>query len=208
MSSRMSRAVPALLLSLLLPAATVALAAPAHADRWTYDDAAGDVTHMAVTETSLSVETAPEQANGDITQVVVDHGRKRVTILVRTRTAITGAFGASVDLRTRGHYFVLTWMRAPGVGGVELMDFKAKKEKDMVVKCPGLKRKLVAERTTLRLSVPRSCLDDPRWVRVGVSLSTFGMFTGQSYDDDGLRTGMTLAGTVGVETGRSPKIRR
>lgn len=207
MSISVSRAVPALLLSVLISGGTVALAAPAHADRWTYDDAAGDVTHMVTTETSMSVEPVPEQVDGDITRVVVDHRRKKVTIEVGTRSVITGALGLAIELRTPGHHFALTWMRVPGMTGMDLMDFDFKR-KDPMVRCPGLERTFSAGRTAIRFSVPRSCLDDPRWLRVGVSLSTFGMLTGDSYDDDGLRTGMTLAGSVGVGAGKSPKIRR
>lgn len=201
MSISVSRAVPALLLSVLLSGGSVLLAAPAQADRWTYDDAVGDVTQLVETDTSLSVQSVPEQANGDIVQVAVDHRRSKVVIDIRTRTRITGAFIAGVELRTRGHHFALMWMRAPGANSAELMDFNSK---DLTVRCGDLKRRFVAGRTGIRLSVPRTCLDDPRWVRVGATLSTFGLVTGQSMDDDGLRTGTTLSGA----SGKSPKIRR
>jgi len=201
MSSRMSRAVPALVLSLLLPAATVALAAPAHADRWTYDDAAGDVTQVVETPSAMTIETVPEQANGDITQVTVDHRRTKVIFEVRTRSRLTGPFAAGVQIRTPGRRFALLWMRMPGMGGAELMDFGSK---DLTTRCRGLKQRLTSGKTTIRLTVPRSCLGDPRWLRVGVNLSTFSLFTGGGYDDDGLQTGMTLTGP----DGRSPKIRR
>ncbi|GAA4101875.1 hypothetical protein ACFFOS_17530 [Nocardioides kongjuensis] len=205
MSISVSRAVPALLLSVLISGGTVALAAPAHADRWTYDDAAGDVTHTVETDTSLSIVTAPEQENGDITQVAVDHRRAKLVVDVRTRTRITGSFMAGVGIRTRGHHFLLMSMRAPGMSSTDLMDFNSDGPSE---RCPGLKRRLVAAKTAIRFTIPRSCLDDPRWVRVGVTLSTLAMFTGESYDDDGLRTGMTLSSSVGVGAGKSPKIRR
>lgn len=201
MSISVSRAVPALLLSVLLSGGTVALAAPAQADRWTYDDVVGDVTQLVETDTSLSVESVPERANGDIVQVAVEHRRSKVVIDIRTRTRITGAFIAGIELRTRGHHFALMWMRAPGANSTELMDFNSK---DLTVRCRDLKRRLVAGRTAIRLSVPRTCLDDPRWVRVGATLSTFDLLTGQSMDDDGLRTGTTLSGA----SGKSPKIKR
>ena len=84
------------------------------------DDAAGDVTHMVTTETSMSVEPVPEQVDGDITRVVVDHRRKKVTIEVGTRSVITGALGLAIELRTPGHHFALTWMRVPGMTGMAL----------------------------------------------------------------------------------------
>ena len=199
MSISVSRAVPALLLSVLLSGGTVALAAPAHADRWTYDDAAGDVTHQVETPTSLSVETVPERTNGDITQVVVDHRRTKVVIEVRTMAPITGPFVAGIGLRSRGHRVALMWMRMPGMNSTDVMDFN-----DEDFRCRGLKRKLTAGKTSIRFAVPRSCLGNPRWVRVGATLSTLSMFTADSYDDDGLQAGMTLTGP----NGKSPKIRR
>lgn len=201
MSISVWRAVPALLLSLLLAGGTVALAAPAHADRWTYDDAVGDVTHQVETPTSISVEAAPEQVNGDISQVVVEHRRAKVVVDVRTRAPITGPFIAGLGLRTPGHRLALMWVRMPGMSSTDLMDFN---DEDLTVHCRGLKRKLTAGRTSIRFWVPRSCLGNPRWVRVGVTLSTLDMLTEASYDDDGLRTGMPLYGTAS----KSPKIRR
>ena len=200
MSISVSRAVPALLRSVLLSGGSVALAAPAHADRWTYDDAAGDLTHTVDTPTSTSIETAPEQANGDITQVVVDHRRKKVVVVVRTRTQITGMFFSGVQIRTPGHQFALMWTRMPGMGGAHLIDFGSENDP----RCPGLRKKLIEGRTAIRYTVPRSCLHNPRWLRVGVNLSTVSMLTDEGYDDDGLQTGMTLTGP----DGRSPKIRR
>lgn len=194
------RALPALLLSVLLTGAGVVTAAPAHADRWTYDDAAGDMTHTVETPTSTSIEAAPEQANGDITQVVVDHRRTKVVVVVRTRSRITGMFFSGVQIRTPGHRFVLMWMRVPGMGGADLIDFGSEKDP----RCNGLRQRLIEEKTAIRYSVPRSCLGNPRWLRVGVNLSTTSMLTDEGYDDDGLQTGMTLTGP----DGKSPKIRR
>lgn len=200
MSISVSRAVPALLLSVLLPAGTVALAAPAHADRWTYDDAVGDVTHMVETATSLSVETAPEQANGDITQTVIQHRGTKVVVELRTRTPITGAFGVNAAVRTPDQRYLVMSVRMPGMGGTHLMTLADKPDR----RCKGLKRKLVAGKTAVRLTIPRSCIGDPRWVRVGAGLTTFGLFTGESYDDDGLRTASPLFGMPAM----SPKIKR
>jgi hypothetical protein len=200
MSISVSRAVPALLLSALLSGGTVALAAPAHADRWTYDDAVGDVTHMIETPTSMSIETVPEQTNGDVTQVAVDHRRTKVVIELYTRARITGAFGINAVVRTPGQHYMLMSFRMPGMGGTQLMTLSDEPDR----RCTGLKRKLIADKTAVRLTVPRSCIGDPRWVRVGATLSTFGLFTGEGYDDDALRTASPLFG----KTAMSPKIRR
>jgi len=205
MTPTMPRSFATLLLTLVLIGGTVALAGPARADRWTYDDAAGDVSRLVETPTSLSVEAVPEQANGDITQVVIDHRRKRIGVDIVLRAPLAGPFIVSVGLRTPGHRFQLSWMRMPGtgMGGLDLVSFDAHR-KDLSVRCAGLKRTLAADRTAIRLSVPRSCLDRPRWLRASVSLNTIALRTGESHEDDGLRTGRTLMG----EFGKSPKIRR
>ncbi|GAA1538469.1 hypothetical protein [Nocardioides humi] len=195
--------VVAMLSSLLLLTGTVALAGPAHAGGWTYDDEAGDVATTIVTETSISTSVVPEQENGDIVRVVAKHKARKVTIAVRVRTRLTGPFALSSAIRTPGGRFLLMSTRIPGMGGTEMMDFKSKSE-DPTVRCRGLKRTLNGDRTVIRISIPRSCLGNPRWFRFSVGLSTFNPFTGDSYDDDGLATAMTLFGLPVM----SPKVKR
>lgn len=196
------RAAVGLLLSLLLSSGAVALAGPAHADRWTYEDAAGDVSHVVETETSLTVETLPDQANGDVVRVDATHTRRKITLRFQTRTRLTGMFMLDGVIRTPGRRFMLVTARVPGMGGTELLDFS--KQKDPTVRCAGLKRSFSADRTAIRIAIPRTCLRNPRWFRFGASLTTMAVFTDASYDDDALRTGSTLFSLPGM----SPKIRR
>lgn len=195
------RALLALLLSLVVTAAAVAVAGPAQADRWTYDDAAGDVTTETMTDTSLTVTTVPEQANGDIVQVVATHKARKVTIALRTRAPLTGPFMVSGMLRVPGQRFMLMSAKMPGFSPTDLIDFSAD---DEAPGCRGIKRKLGPDRMSVRFSIPRSCLGNPRWFRFGVVLSTSALYTDMTWNDDALATGMTLMGMPGM----SPKIKR
>lgn len=92
--------------------------------------------------------------------------------------------------------------RAPGFGGNELIGFKDTEKSSS--RCRRMKRTMGADKTTVRVVIPRSCLGDPRWFRFSISLSTFNMFAESSYDDDGLATSSTLFG----KSAMSPKVRR
>ncbi|MCR1783373.1 hypothetical protein KVF89_12585 [Nocardioides carbamazepini] len=191
----------ALLLSLLVAGATVALAAPAQADRWTYDDAAGDVTTQATTDTSITVTPLPEQANGDIVQVTGTHKARKVSITMRMRAPLTGPFMISAMLRVPGNRFMVMSPKMPGFSSTELMEFSME---DDARRCRGIKRTVGADRMSVRIAIPRSCLGNPRWFKFGAVLTTVALFTDASYDDDALATGMTLYGMPAM----SPKIKR
>lgn len=212
MHRSLPRVVLALFLSLVVTGAAVAVAGPAQADRWTYDDAAGDVTTEVMTENSITRTPVPEQANGDIVQVVAAHKARKVTIALRTRVPLTGPFTIAAGIRAPGKQLLLMSMKMPGFGGTELLDFSTMDFSTMDFanpgagpkSCRGLKRTIGADRTTVRFSIPRSCLGNPRWFRFDLTLTTSALFTDVSYDDDGLRTGMTLMGS----SKKSPKIKR
>ncbi|MDQ6525425.1 hypothetical protein RB608_17515 [Nocardioides sp. LHD-245] len=195
------RALLALLLSLVVTGAAVAVAAPAQADRWTYDDAAGDVTTQAVTDTSITVTPLPEQANGDIVQVTGTHKARKVSITMRMRAPLTGPFMISAMLRVPGKRFMVMSPKMPGFSSTELMELSMDEDAS---RCRGIKRTVGADRLSVRIAVPRSCLGNPRWFKFGAVLTTVALFTDASYDDDALATGMSLYGNATM----SPKIKR
>ncbi|WP_408895891.1 hypothetical protein ACJ5H2_13320 [Nocardioides sp. R1-1] len=197
------RAAAALLLSLMLTSGAVVLAGPAQADRWTYEDAAGDVSHVVETDTSLTVETLPDQANGDVVRVDATHTRRKITLRLQMRTRLSGMFMLSGTIRTPASRFMFMSSRVPGMGGTELLDLGTEKD-DPTVRCAGLKRTFSSDRTALRIAIPRTCLGSPRWFRFRASLTTMAVFTDDSYDDDALRAGSGLFSFPAS----SPKIRR
>lgn len=201
MSRSLPRAAFALLLSLVLTGAAVAVAGPARADRWTYDDAVGDVTTQATTDTSITVTPVPEQANGDIVQVTGTHKARKVSITMRMRAPLTGPFMVSAMLRVPGKRFMVMAPKMPGFSSTELMELSMDEDAS---RCRGIKRTVAGDRMSVRITVPRSCLGNPRWFKFGAMLTTVALFTDASYDDDALATGMSLYGNAAM----SPKIKR
>lgn len=196
------RTVAALTLSTALVAGTTALAAPAHAERWTHDDAVGDV----VRDTSGELTTVPERTSPDITRVVANHKGRNLTIKVRTRSATRGAFMATAMFRTPNKRLMLMASRIPMFGtSLDLYDMNSKRD-DPRVRCPGMKHTFDKSRTVMTTTIPRSCLGNPRWVRFSIDLTTVDLFSDDddSYSDDGLRDGKRRAYGFGTP---SPKIK-
>lgn len=193
MLSTVRRTAAALSLSLALVGTTAALAAPAQAERWTHDDAVGDVVRETMGDIDAGMTPAPERTNIDVTRVVANHKGRNLTIKVRTRTAMKGVFMANGMIRTPRKRLLLVTMRMPMVGNnVELLDFSSKRE-DPTVRCPGLKRTFDKSRTVMTLTIPRSCLGNPRWVRFSLDVMTMDILSDDDfeYSDDALRVGKT-----------------
>ncbi|UUW89029.1 hypothetical protein [Pimelobacter simplex] len=205
MLSTVRRTVATLSLSLALVGTTAALAAPAQAERWTHDDAVGDVVRETMGEVG-ELTPVPDRTDIDVTRVVANHRGRHLTIKVRTRTAMKGALMVNSLIRTPNKRFLLMSMRMPMLGNsVELLDFSSKR-KDPTVRCPGLKRTFDKGRTVMTTKIPRSCLGNPRWVRFSLDVTTMDIFSDDdySYSDDALRGGMG----AGFGPGKmSPKIK-
>ncbi len=198
------RAVVALSLSLAIAVALGTV--PAHAEKWTHKDARGDVVRTTLSDSSSTPQPAPEQSSVDITKVVAKHGRHTLTITVRTRTRMPRALMAFSTIRTPGKRFMLFSMRLPGMGNsTSLLNFSGGGD-DPEVRCRGLKRSLDSSKTVMTVSVPRSCLGNPRWIRFSAHLSSFDAASADesSFEDDGLRTGLSVYGAEKM----SPKIKR
>lgn len=187
--SRVLRAACAAVLSLVLLAPTVA-----HADRWTSPDEIGDVEGWTYDPepkpcgTDIEVDGSDE-SNTDITGLAVRHTRR--TMIITTRFAglepgleqwvalyvrsDDGGWWLDVDrFQTRsGSWRVTTFMaeepRLPdpddveGCGiGIALMDVGCRTEPLVDF-----------DRDLIRLVVPRRCMGNPRWVRVGADAYRF-----------------------------------
>ncbi|AIY18074.2 hypothetical protein KR76_17190 [Pimelobacter simplex] len=172
-------------------AGTAALAAPAHAERWTHDDAVGDVVRETMGEPGAELTPAPERTSIDITRVVANHKGRNLTIKVRTRSAMKGVLMSTSTIRTPSKRLMLMSSRIPMFGSsLDLYDINTKR-RDPSVRCPGLKRTFDKSRTVMTTTIPRSCLGNPRWVRFSVDLATADLLADDdySYQEDGLRDG-------------------
>ncbi|GAA3547323.1 hypothetical protein [Nocardioides daeguensis] len=184
---RVRRAGVASLLALLVGVTTVGTAGSAVAARWVHDDAAGDVAALTFGSdgSTMFSTVSQDQLRGDIERVAVRHRATKVKVGIRTRAAISGPLSSTVVIRTRDHAFLLSWLRTTGVNETDLLDI-GRHAAGGVVHCPGLTRSASSDRKAVRFVIPRSCLRNPSWVRVGVELAMADVAADRSLVDDGL----------------------
>ena len=205
MSSRLGPRLVALVVPVVLLAP-----ATAHAEKVATADPAGDVVSLGPTEQGDddldNLLPAPENQTADIVRTVVDHAGSRLRV--------------RIDLRQLGRsktYFAVLKVRTPtGTFEVETDDLGRRPEVEMTrrsrsVECPRLRA--VADRAAARavITIPTSCLEAPRWVKVGAgvaSLETVADADGTEqvvvFADDAHR-----AGTVRDEiVAKGPRVRR
>jgi len=170
-------------------AALLSLASvPATAETWHDRDARHDVRSLVFTLDDLEDDPcgfgqshpAPQDRTRDITRLAVDHGPDAVVVTVRF-ARLAGRreqTGIELGLRTGSSAFTVQVYRKPR-GGPELqlleLDQVGYPESfgscggralDMV-ECTGLTVDPDRHRDELAVTIPRSCLDDPQWVRAG-----------------------------------------
>jgi hypothetical protein len=156
-------------------AAAWATGGPAAADRVDHRDARGDVTR--------SGKPAPNIAQGDIVRVLFDHRAHRVVIKLRYRALKRQWIRVEgVELVTPKASFQMVH-ETPWRGNWQghLTFFRNDNEK----RCRGLGHHVDYRANTVRLSVSRSCLGRPRWVRG--SEYTHREMGNVSYIDNALR---------------------
>lgn len=106
---------------------------------------------------------------GDITSLRTNHTTHAVNLVLRARELRRSNF-AEIDVVTSAahrRHFMLTAMTFPGSKVIDLTTRSGRE-----ITCPGLRGRIDHAEATIRLHVPRACLDNPRWVRTGAMLMT------------------------------------
>lgn len=180
------------LLVLFLAGTVLAAPAAAHADTLVRSDAAGDVV---VTETSMvSVEPpvfepAPAQTQADIVATSLTHNANAVRVKIRARELVRqGSIFASVMIRSdkRNRWVDLNARPGAYFGRTEI--YNPRSESDDV-RCAGMSHKIDYVANTMLVVIPRSCLGNPNWVRIGVGVVSTKNGGRTIYVDDARRTG-------------------
>ncbi len=181
MSSR--RLVPSLLL-----ASAVALAPlPAHADAVTTRDADHDVAAVDLDGDRPQSRPQPGRAEGDIVWMRVNHGAGAVRIRLRTAQLTRDSGQTTVPvfaLRTNeGRRAELSlFVDAGRWQGQRVWTVNDRRRT-----CRGLSSHIDYRAGTVEVKVPRRCLSNPRWVRVGGGIGIFS--DSQLYADDANQAG-------------------
>lgn len=199
MSSRLG----ARLAALLVPA-TLLLPASAHAEKVVTEDRVGDVITLADESTDLEdAVPAPAYGGVDVVRTSVAHGANRLRLTVSFRALERDPFQFTVFRVStpRGTFDV--FVERLGGKPISSIDRRGK-----TVECGGLRSKVDRGADTLTTSLPTSCLDAPRWVRVGVGAIGVAAEVESPehaavYADDAHRDG-----TVRDALAKGPKVRR
>lgn len=183
----------------LLTAGALVLAAgsTAHAADWVHVDPAGDVAKATYSETQEDpgFTAAPEERRIDVRRVRVVHRSTQVLVKFKTREALPGRdFAIFAEIKTPDARYGVE--RVSLFGESDTTFTKGTRARS----CRGLKVTIDRPARTATISVPRRCLESPRWVRVGLGVLRFRGET--VYADDG------LSARIGDGLVLSPRVRR
>jgi hypothetical protein len=134
-------------------------------------DARSDVLSVKERHGQDIFTPAPARDHGDIAVFKVAHRSTAVvgTVKVRTLTRPDRLFGAVLQLRTgQATYSVVVYRTKVGE------PFEAQFDGGGRHSCARLRYHLDYGRDTVKISVPRSCLGDPAWVRSRAVIDYFG----------------------------------
>jgi hypothetical protein len=180
---KLSRAIVTIAVAVVVPL----LPATAYANRYSHGDAVGDVA--STVGQSDTYTPAPERVEGDVISSSVKHGARTVVMTLAYRD-----LGDSPEIDEHV-YFVHTskmnrvvrlFANSTNPGGKAVLT-KANGKK---VRC-HVRRHIDYNLNTAKVIVPRSCLGQPRWVKVGMGSVMFSAAgdTGPVWIDDALSTG-------------------
>lgn len=178
----------------------VASAGPASAQTLKHVDQRGDVR----SSTMESEETAPAPTvdNGDIVRTVLKHARNRVSVRVKFADLRRVGFrGDGIRVVTnegvRRQVSVFAGQRM-WRGQAEMY----RPASGTPVDC-DLAHKIDYDKNVVAVSFPRSCVSDPRWVRLGV-----GAFWVRSDEEEGYLDDAQLDDRIKERLHLSPRLRR
>lgn len=169
---------------------TAGVAPSAYADTLVREDAPRDVVRLELSGGGEpQIERAPRKFDPDVRRVAVDHRDRFLLVRVKYAGLDRRVWrGENVTVRTSGGRvlmamaFVIEKGRWQGFTSLEDVDLENTPD------CRALRHHFDYGANVGTWSIPRSCLGNPRWVRVGVSASR-GAPRGPVYLDDAFRKG-------------------
>ncbi|CUR56441.1 exported hypothetical protein [metagenome] len=186
----------------LLAAVVLLVPTAAHAEKVVTHDAVGDVVTIVGDDLDQATP-APEQTGADVVRTVVAHGDNRVAITVHFRGLRRDPFHFTVvRVRTPRSTYDLLVERLGGKPITSLLSG----EHD--VDCRALKGHVDLRTDSVGVTLPATCLDSPRWVRVGVGAVAI---ESDPMDEEHVVVGADdahRAGQVRDDLAWGPKVRR
>jgi hypothetical protein len=176
-------------------AVLAASAGPASAETWHARDGHGDVRsyQLDLTQECEAVtggERVAQDRRHDITRISVDHGSDALVAKIGLRDLPRKGPGMNydydVDVRTPDHTFDVSVVVESASGRVETSLGMVRRSRDpdaphcgprleyLERDCAGLATEVDRRSNSVSVTVPRVCLGDPRWVRVGAVAAGVG----------------------------------
>jgi hypothetical protein len=173
---------------------------PAYAETITTHDAANDVVSQGLDDEEATTPE-PGRTEGDVLSMRVLHGPRNVRVTLRvaqlSRTkGLTAAHSFSFRTNEGRRADLILYVTDGDWQGQQMWEVNGKDRT-----CHGLRTHIDYSAATVRAVVPRRCLSNPRWVRVG---GGDGMLEGDElYADD-----VNRSGTVGFDAKLGPRVHR
>jgi len=187
------------MLTLVVAIGAALVPVAAHAGSYSAPDASGDV--MKYDFSSDTPTKVPDRTDGDIVNSRVVHGPNRITMEVRYRDLNASGSAIVHDFRigTNKHRIrEIGIVAGPGrwQGHRIVLNRHGKR-----VHCKGVHWSLQYGANLVRVSVPRRCLGNPKWVHVGIG--TFEQANDSFFIDDA-----NTNGTFGETVKWGPRVYR
>lgn len=149
----------------------------AHAKSHTMRDASGDVYKVTGLLNGNQPTKAPGERVADLTSVTTQHSARAVTITVAMRKLPQDAGAAILQVRTSagGPAYIVQGIH---LGNVAFAEMARGFDATEPLECAGLRAKVRTSSRTVAVTVPRACLGNPRWVRVGAGYATVNVANG------------------------------
>ncbi len=150
-------------------ATSLLLATPAQARPYGHHDAVGDA--RSINLSSEESRPAPDEVGADATNVTVRHGRHRLTMRIETvdLTRDDSAYGALFRIKTpTARYQGIVFATKSGRDSYVRLTAVAGRSRSEP--CRRVFADIDFRADAYLLSVPRSCLDNPRTVQVGAAV--------------------------------------
>jgi hypothetical protein len=164
---------------------SVAAAGPAAAQSHTHLDARGDLTSYDMQ--SEQEAPAPNVKNGDIVRTALHHRQHRIAVRIKFADLRRAGFRGDIIrvVTNDGVRRDVETFAGPGMwrGEAEMMRPNAQ-----TVDC-DINLRMDYDKNVVTVSFPRSCVNDPRWVRIGVGSFWLQMENEKAYADDAQRDG-------------------
>ncbi len=142
---------------------------PAMAETRTTHDARHDVVRLAADGPSTAGHVVHQRRSGDVISMRTTYGHARVRVTLRYATL------APVTSKKRQVVHIVTLRTDTGhrsnvslvVSRNQSQGQRLFERDDSISRCRGLHTRVDYHRDRVRFSIPRACLSNPRWVRVG-----------------------------------------